>query len=97
MPHASGVRVVGLNRRQKIARRGEAIFRTCGQGAFPDGVLETSGGPADIRSSPEIDGAVPEVTAASDVTAEKAPVQSNEDVDSEIESILSDAEALEVE
>ena len=32
-----------------------------------------------------------------DVTAEKTPVQSNEDLDSEIESILLDAEVLEAE
>ena len=31
------------------------------------------------------------------VTAEKTPVESSEDFDSEIESILADAEALEVE
>ncbi len=32
-----------------------------------------------------------------DVTAEKTPVESSEDFDSEIESILADAEALEAE
>jgi hypothetical protein len=32
-----------------------------------------------------------------DVTAEKTPVESSEDFDSEIESILLDAEALEAE
>ena len=31
------------------------------------------------------------------VTAEKSPVESGEDIDSEIQSILLDAEALEVE
>ena len=37
------------------------------------------------------------VMAQIDVTAEKTPVESSEDFDSEIESILADAEALEAE